>query len=309
MEDYPLTLREAIHLYINEISCSAAPRTIEYYKDNLKKFLDYVQNNDGIPFVMDIYLSDVTRNHFISYIQWLREKKLKNVSINTYTRAVRVFSNWLADNGYIESSFANVKKLRDDSEIVYPLTDSQAGIITKYLSANPVFGSRNIAIFYLMLDCGLRLKEVIGLDISDIKKNSLLIRNSKYNKSRMVPLPYHVSYALDVVTDGRSSGPVFLTDAGERISKAAITKVFTNIKKNTGIYVHPHLLRHTFATSFVAGGGNLEILRILMGHADYNITQRYLHIAAQITITGENIYKLDKVFFKNYNNYKEEVVK
>lgn len=302
MEENPATLREAIQLYINEIKCSAAPRTIEYYQGNLKKFLDYVENPEGLPFIEDVLLSDITRNHFVNYIQFLRSKRLKNVSINTYTRAVKVFSNWLVENEYIEKSFANVKKLRDDSEIVYPLTDSQAGIIVNYLSANPVFGNRNKAIFYLMLDCGLRLKEVMGLDVSDIKKNSILIRNSKYNKSRMVPLPDHVSYALDFVIDGRSSGSVFLTDAGDRISKSAITKVFTNIKKNTGIYVHPHLLRHTFATSFVAGGGNLEILRILMGHADYNITQRYLHIAAQITITGENIYKLDKVFFKNYNN-------
>lgn len=302
MKEDPVTLREAIQLYINEIKCYASPRTIEYYQENLKKFSDYVETSEGVPFIEDVFLSDITRNNFVSYIQWLRIKKLKNVSINTYTRAVRVFSNWLVENNYIEKSFANVKKLRDDSQIVYPLTDSQAGIIINYLSGNPIFGRRNITIFYLMLDCGLRLQEVIGLDITDIKKNSLLIRNSKYNKSRMVPLPGFVEYSLDLVKEGRSSGPVFLTGSGERITKSAITKVFTNIKKNTGIYVHPHLLRHTFATSFVAGGGNLEILRLLMGHSDYNITQRYLHIAAQITITGENIYKLDKVFFRNYNN-------
>lgn len=65
--------------------------------------------------------------------------------------------------------------------------------------------------------------------------------------------------------------------------------------------VHAHLLRHTFATSFILGGGTLEVLRVLMGHSDYNVTKEYLHIAAQMRLTNFDIYKLDEVFFKIYN--------
>lgn len=66
--------------------------------------------------------------------------------------------------------------------------------------------------------------------------------------------------------------------------------------------MHPHMLRHTFATSYIAGGGNLEFLRILLGHSSYNVTQRYLHLAAQCMISDIPMYRLDKCFFKNYNN-------
>ncbi|WP_081820350.1 tyrosine-type recombinase/integrase [Robinsoniella sp. KNHs210] len=62
--------------------------------------------------------------------------------------------------------------------------------------------------------------------------------------------------------------------------------------------MHPHLLRHTFATSYIIGGGNLEMLRLLLGHYDYNVTRNYLHLAYQYMILNADIYKLDSVFFK-----------
>jgi len=79
--------------------------------------------------------------------------------------------------------------------------------------------------------------------------------------------------------------------------------MFSKLKDKSGVTrVHAHLLRHTFATSFILGGGNLEMLRILMGHSDYAVTQKYLHVAAQMGIIGSEVYKLDRIFFKNYNN-------
>lgn len=60
-----------------------------------------------------------------------------------------------------------------------------------------------------------------------------------------------------------------------------------------------HLCRHTFATSYIMGGGNLEFLRLLMGHTDYNVTKTYLHLANQYHLMGADVYKLDKVFFKS----------
>lgn len=65
--------------------------------------------------------------------------------------------------------------------------------------------------------------------------------------------------------------------------------------------IYPHLLRHTFATSFILGGGSLEILRVLMGHSGYDVTKEYLHISQLVSFTGIDIYKLDDVFFRTYS--------
>lgn len=70
-------------------------------------------------------------------------------------------------------------------------------------------------------------------------------------------------------------------------------KTKTNIERMT-----PHLLRHTFATSYIMGGGNMESLRLLLGHYDYTVTWEYLHLANTYTLIGAKIYKLDPIYFK-----------
>lgn len=85
------------------------------------------------------------------------------------------------------------------------------------------------------------------------------------------------------------------------INENVIKQYFARLKKRTGINrLHPHLLRHTFATSYILGGGNLEMLRILLGHSDYDVTKNYLHLANQYQILHANIYKLDPVFFQQH---------
>ena len=75
--------------------------------------------------------------------------------------------------------------------------------------------------------------------------------------------------------------------------------MFARIRKATGINrLKPHLLRHTFATSYIIGGGDLETLRIYLGHASYEVTQNYLHIAQVYSTMGSDIYRLDNIFFK-----------
>lgn len=299
----------AIDKYINLHRAVSSARTVEYYTDTLDMFKNYAAEQ-GL-----IYISEFDQDKFIEYLQTLRCKGIKNTSVNTYTRGLRAFANWCVDQDYINKSFARgIKQLRDDSYQVFPLTSKQVMEIDGYLGVLP-FDSpecnnmeylqmRNYIMFHLMLDCGLRRHEVIALDISDIQPNCLVVKNSKYNKSRIVPLPeeLHDYIILYLNIENRKKGPVLLGRYGDRITTNSIKKVFYNISKYTNIRVYPHLLRHTFATSFIAGGGNLEFLRIILGHASYNITQRYLHIAAQCTISDIDIYRLDKCFFKNYNN-------
>lgn len=300
----PLYLSDAIAIYINYINCYCSKKTIEYYVENLNRFKDYILNSDFLlPFDLDIYVEDISTDIIISYIKYLRSIKIKNVSVNTYVRAVRCFNNFLLKNGYVSVNwFVNVKKLRPDPSPVIPLTENEYNDIICYLGKREL-SLRNICIFCLLCDCGLRLSEVIKLDIQDIRHSYIVIKDSKYNKSRFVPLPSFLYNNIISYTGCRSSGPVFVTKNHNRITKSSITKIFTNIKADLNLKnIHPHQLRHSFATSFVAGGGNLEILRILLGHSDLSITQHYIHVAQEVIITGINIHKIDNVFFRNYNN-------
>ena len=83
------------------------------------------------------------------------------------------------------------------------------------------------------------------------------------------------------------------------ISYNTIKMFYQDMKVESGIdRLHGHLLRHTFAISFLIGGGNLEFLRVFMGHFDYVSTKTYVEQATQLKILGAPVYKLDPIFFK-----------
>ena len=158
---------------------------------------------------------------------------------------------------------------------------------------------RNYCIFHLFLDCGLRRQEVINLTSDCIRKNTLTIRNSKNNKSRIVLLPDFLRFSINNYL-GKRTGIVFLDRYDENpITLNSIKKLFANIKNLPGMErVHAHLLRHTFATSYLYYGGNMEMLRLLMGHSSYVILQNYVHLAAQEELIESGLYELDEIFFK-----------
>ncbi|MEZ3471455.1 MAG: site-specific integrase [Lachnospiraceae bacterium] len=83
------------------------------------------------------------------------------------------------------------------------------------------------------------------------------------------------------------------------MTRNSLKGLFTKLKKESGISrLHAHLLRHTFATSYLIGGGNLEFLRVFMGHSDYNATKIYSQLAAEGKMLGVKIYQLDPFFFE-----------
>lgn len=307
-----IPIKIAIDKFINLHRAISSARTVQYYDETLRMFEDYAAAHG-------IYeIADFSQDNFLDYLQTLRNRGVKNTTVNTYTRGLRAFAHWCVDNDYLAKSFCDgVKQLRDDSSQVYPLTSKQVQDIDGYFGLLPFdmpecnnmtyLQERNYIMFHLMLDCGLRRQEVINLNIEDVQSNCIVINNSKYNKSRIVPVSAELlKYIRTYISyENRRDGPVLLNNDGSRISADSIRKVFYNISKNLHISAHPHLLRHTFATSYIAGGGNLEFLRVILGHATYNITQRYLHLAAQCTIADIDIYRLDSVFFKNYNNRNE----
>ena len=85
----------------------------------------------------------------------------------------------------------------------------------------------------------------------------------------------------------------------EPITDNVIKQMFQKLKKRADIpRLHPHLCRHTFATSYILQGGDLESLRIYMGHEDIATTQKYLHLANSCMYLNNDIYKIDKIFFK-----------
>lgn len=288
-------MNKYINDFINDRKSYCSDKTILYYTENLKKFSSWLDKNE-------INVSDLSAGVLKDYILDLRGTGVKNTSCNTYYRAVKVFCKWLYNkNVFSDDITLNIKQPRNDADIVRPLLINEAALCDQVFLSGIENGLRNFCIFHLMLDCGLRRQEVINLHFSDVSENYITIRNTKFNKSRVVLLPAFLYKSINNYAAGQYN--MFLDrHYKEQITINTIRKIFANLKKQSGVVrVHPHLLRHTFATSYLYNGGNMEMLRLLLGHADYNITQNYLHLVAQEQLIGSDIYQIDDIFFKNKN--------
>ncbi len=143
--------------------------------------------------------------------------------------------------------------------------------------------SRDRALFCLMLDTGIRISEAAGLTVGDVELNEKLIRLvTKGGKHRTRFLPVETRDHLKPLVAGRSvDAPLFQSQSGEPISDRHIRRLLDQWAVLAGITrpVHPHLLRHTFATSLLKKTGNLRLVQLALDHESPKTTAIYAHVA------------------------------
>lgn len=314
-----LSLALAFELFIVSRETYCADTTIYNYKNTIRYFIDFISvRKDSVPEAIEV--SDITKEDINFYVLYLRKKKknennpiaatsddvITKRTVKTYTTDVRTFFNWLVSENYItqeNNPMKNFRMIKPEKRSVLPITNDEVSILKDGYSSVTVLGCRNLAIIHLLLDEGFRVSEICNLKTSDIHyANDCIVVNGKGSKQRILPMArivrkyierYQFNYRPEVVHDF-----LFCDVNGNPITSDAIRNVFCRAKKRTKIErLHPHLLRHTFATSFIIGGGSLELLRIYMGHSDIATTQQYMHVVNAIQFS-KNIYQLDDIFFK-----------
>lgn len=282
-----MNLSQAYEMFMQEQKFRGnSQETISYYKICLNMFIDYCGS--------DLDVSDLDVILFKGYQLYLSENKdIKRVSVRTYSRAVRVFYRYLYFEDIIDININKLKLIKADKEVIMPLTDIEVKQLLNSFEPLTFLGERDKLMCMLMLDCGLRRGEVVKLKLSDIDKSKrTMIINGKGSKQRIVPFGKTVKNQLMRYLALRTEKPcysdsLFLTIEREPITSNAIKMLFQRLKISSGISrLYPHLLRHTFATNYIIQGGNLEVLRVLLGHSSISITQIYIHLAAQMQLVN-----------------------
>lgn len=300
-----MTIEESFDYFIDYIKSYCSNDTILYYKNCLHIFDMYLKDINVCSY-SDI--SFFSRKIVIDYILYLRGKNITNTSIRTYFRGFRSYIRHLYFEHFIECDYTQHLKLpkADDSQKI-PLSYFQVKILDEFLAEKKRY--RDLCIIHLMLDCGLRLQEVIALNVDNIRYDYHInygfvsIMNSKGNKSRLVPLPASLYHLIQQYISSDNIKTILFPSANGRITSSGIKTMFSRLKTVVP-GIHAHLLRHTLATSFIMGGGNLENLRVLMGHSSYAVTQNYIKLATELSLVNFDIYKIDDVFFKSYDYHK-----
>jgi integrase/recombinase XerD len=150
-------------------------------------------------------------------------------------------------------------------------------------------GRRDRAMLELLYATGLRVSELIGLELNDVNlETRVLVARGKGSKERLVPVGApaaeavraYLSTAREALLRGRRSKDLFVTPRGKRMTRQGFAKIVARLARGAGIAraISPHKLRHSFATHLLEGGADLRVVQAMLGHSDVSTTQIYTHV-------------------------------
>ncbi|MFU2363204.1 MAG: tyrosine-type recombinase/integrase [Clostridiales bacterium] len=261
--------------------------TIEYYKKRIGYFIDFVNDKDINNVVIDDYNSYAI--YLINKITY-KGTNLSSATIKTTLNASKIFLKYSYDNKYMISDlYKNIKPYKQMKKTIVVLSAEDINKLLNSQNEFTIIGLRNLLAISLMLDAGLRVSEVVNLNVEDICKELGVIKVfGKGKKERLVPLTDSIIKYYDnyVFLTSLYSGALFLdSDTGLRMTSSGISQMLRRIKKEQHFNkLHPHYLRHTFATLFLVNGGDPVHLQLILGHTTLYMTEQYLHLANQMTL-------------------------
>ncbi len=272
---------------INQKVVGNTKDTIEYYKKRIGYFIDFVDDKDINNVVIDDYNS-----YAIYLINKVTNKgsKLSSATIKTTLNATKIFLKYSYDNKYMISDlYKNIKPYKQVKKTIVVLSAEDINKLLNSQNEFTIIGLRNLLAISLMLDAGLRVSEVVNLNVDDVSKELGVIKVfGKGKKERLVPLTDSIIKYYDkyVFLASLYSGALFLdSDTGLRMTSSGISQILRRIKKEQHFNkLHPHYLRHTFATLFLVNGGDPVHLQLILGHTTLYMTEQYLHLANQMTL-------------------------
>ncbi|MGM0786617.1 MAG: site-specific tyrosine recombinase/integron integrase [Thermodesulfobacteriota bacterium] len=228
-----------------------------------------------------------------SYLALLHRQKIKKTSIARKLSAIRSFFNYLEKHRVIsENPATSVLTPKQDKPVPNHLTVDDIFRLIDSIKDDTPSGKRNRAILETLYSTGIRVSELVGLDVEDIDFNARVVRvTGKGSIERIVPigkkaadsiLKYREAlYGNSEKTPDIWKGPVFLNRNGGRLTERSVARMLDQAARAAGLTVpvSPHDLRHTFATHLLDAGLDLRMVQELLGHKKLSTTQKYTHVS------------------------------
>jgi integrase/recombinase XerD len=261
--------------------------TINSYKLDIQRYLKFLQDN-GIN-----QIENVTEDNFTEFLSVLKDVGLEANSISRNFSSIKGFHEFLVSEGITENDpLANFDRPKLSKRLPSVLSIEEIDLILAQPDMETVFGKRDRAILELMYATGLRVSEVITIrnSNSNLLFDSELIRVfGKGSKERIIPIGKSAMQFVNLyLTESRykltskksSTDILFLNHHGKKLSRTSIWDMIKKYSGAAGIEknVHPHTLRHSFATHLLEGGADLRAVQEMLGHSDISTTQIYTHI-------------------------------
>ena len=282
-------LARAVADYLDHLAVERglSANTVAAYRRDLATYLAYL-GEQGI-----VAPDDVTRAHVEGFVAARREGGYADASVERTLSAVKGLHAFMAREGIArEHPTASIRLPKKADRLPDYITIDDATRLLEQPFPDTAAGARDRAELEVLYGCGLRVSELTGLDLDDLYLDDEFLRvTGKGSKERLVPILGSASEALKAYLAGSraelaahartlsGTSAVFLNKNGGRISRQSVHAMVERYGRLVDIEgLHPHTLRHSFATHMLAGGADLRVLQEILGHADISTTQVYTHI-------------------------------
>lgn len=273
-------LAEYEHFLIEEKRASA--NTLASYIRDVAKFLSYAPGK----------LSKISTDTVSAYLEALQEEGKSSATQTRAIASIRSFFHYMMARGAIDhdptKGFTTIPSKKKLPQI---LTNKEVDLLLSQPERNTLKGYRDRAMLELLYATGMRVSELISLDINHINTEIGFVRIVSSKKERIVPLypaavsalNEYIEQARRIIVVNHTENALFLNLSGERMTRQGFWKIIKAYQESAGIKkeITPHTLRHSFAAHLLQNGADLRSIQEMLGHADISSTQVYAMLLQQ----------------------------
>ncbi|NMB02646.1 MAG: site-specific tyrosine recombinase XerD [Firmicutes bacterium] len=256
--------------------------SVQAYLTDLRQFWKFMIKSS-------LQLSDVEQQHVARYLSELDKKSISPRSRARKVSALRGFFDYLVDEQVLENNpCAYIESPKLALNLPHILSENEVIALLEAPRLDKPAGYRDRAMLEVLYGSGLRVSELVDLNLGDIDELGFVRCWGKGNKERIIPLGTHalqattkyLNYARPRLCKNTRERALFVNQRGERLTRQGFWKIIKGWAKEAGIEqnISPHMLRHSFATHLLRHGADLRSVQEMLGHADLATTQIYTHL-------------------------------
>ena len=282
-----LSMLDLIGAYENYLSKvkQASSNTVASYIRDIRQYSDWLRQEEELDVVE---AKQVNISNFMSHLE---EDGRSAATVSRNLASLKNFYAYLVSSGFLEKTpVTDIKITRGEKKLPQILTNREIELLLAQPVCSDAKGFRDKAMLEVMYATGIRVTELIELDVSDVNLSMGVIKCSGGKKSRMIPLyPAALKALSDYLLDGRSAmadpaeTALFVNVGGVRMSRQGFWKILKYYQGTAHIEkeITPHTLRHSFAVHLLENGAEVGDVQELMGHSDISSTQMYTQLINQ----------------------------
>ena len=280
---------DLIHAYENYLTKvkQASGNTVSSYMRDIRQFSEWLQNSE------EVDVLNASQVNISGYLEYLQAQGKSGATVSRTLASLKNFYAYAVSTGFLEDSpvTSDIHVDRGEKKLPQILTGKEVELLLAQPSSTDSKGVRDKAMLEVMYATGMRVTELIDLNVEDVNLDLGVIKCASARKSRVIPLYPAALRALSVylrevrmlmVADPMEKA-LFVNVGGARMSRQGFWKIlkFYQAKANIEKDITPHTLRHSFAVHLLENGADLGSLQELMGHSDISSTQMYTHMINQ----------------------------